>query len=157
MNNSNQICTFHMDKLFLGLRAERVQETSRNHKITPVPLAPAVIRGVINLRGRISTAINLCELLSLEKKEATERTANIVIRTENNELLNLLVDSIDDILEVDDDCFELPPETLADSVRGLIEGAYKLENRILLLLDHKELFHRISECTKLKPKKDKLH
>ncbi len=157
MNQSKQICTFYLDNLYLGLVAERVQETSRNHNITPVPLAPRVISGVMNLRGRISTAINLDELLSLEKQKENQRTANIVIRTENNELLNLLVDRVDDILEIEDQHFEYPPETLSSEVRGLIQGAYKLEKNLLLLIDHKSLFKRISQITKLKNQKEIIH
>lgn len=157
MSTSRRVCTFFLNDLFFGLGAERVQEMSRDHKITPVPLAPAIITGVINLRGRISTAINLREMLAMEPQKSRRRPMNIVMRTENNELINLLVDSVDDIIEVEEGCFEYPPETLSEHVRGLIHGAYKLENRLLLLLDDYELLNRLSEITKLKNKSDKFH
>ena len=54
-----QFCTFHIGDLFLGIEVERIQEVLRDAVITAVPLAPPVVRGLINLRGQIVTAIDL--------------------------------------------------------------------------------------------------
>jgi purine-binding chemotaxis protein CheW len=59
---------------------------------------------------------------------------NVVVRTED-EAVSLLVDEIGDVREVDEDAFERPPETLRGIARELIRGAYKLKDRLLLVLD----------------------
>ena len=59
---------------------------------------------------------------------------NVVVRDGDN-VISLLVDRIGDVLEVDDELFESPPSTVRADVRGLIVGAYKLPQRLLLVLD----------------------
>src|SRR5262245_33457779 len=102
--------------------------------MTRVPLAPPVVRGLINLRGQIVTAIDLRRRLQLSERPAEQPPMNVVIRTDN-EAVSLLVDEIGDVREVDEETFERPPETLKGVARELIRGAYKLKDRLLLVLD----------------------
>jgi len=71
---------------------------------------------------------------------------NVVI-TLGRRTLSLLVDRIGEVVECDASCFEPPPETLSGSVRGLIRGAFKLEERLLLLLDTERIaqFNAVAE------------
>jgi purine-binding chemotaxis protein CheW len=89
---------------------------------------------LINLRGQIVTAIDLRSRFGLPNIESELELMNIVIRTDD-ECVSLLVDRIGDVLSVDQAQFEAPPETLDESLRPYINGAYKLEDRLLLLLD----------------------
>lgn len=57
MAGAKQFCTFHVGEGYFGIPVERVQEVVRPQPITPVPLAPKVVRGLINLRGQILTAM----------------------------------------------------------------------------------------------------
>ena len=66
MADQRQLCTFFLEERFFGIEVERVQEVIRYQTVTPVPLAPAVVRGLINLRGQIVTAIDLRRLLQVE-------------------------------------------------------------------------------------------
>ena len=59
MADQHQLCTFFLEQRFFGIEVEKVQEVIRYQVITPVPLAPSVVRGLINLRGQIVTAIDL--------------------------------------------------------------------------------------------------
>jgi purine-binding chemotaxis protein CheW len=70
----------------------------------------------------------------LPAREAGERPLNVVVRTGDG-AVSVLVDEIGDVIEVDADTFERPPETLANDARELIRGAYKLKGRLLLVLD----------------------
>jgi purine-binding chemotaxis protein CheW len=134
MNTKHQFCTFYVDNLFLGINVQQVQEVIRYQAMTRVPLAPTAIRGLINLRGQIVTAIDMRSWLGLLPRPAHELPMNVVVRDGEN-AVSLLVDRIGDVLEVDDEVFELPPSTVRASVRGLIMGAYKLPDRLLLILD----------------------
>jgi purine-binding chemotaxis protein CheW len=89
---------------------------------------------LINLRGQIVTAIDLRCWLGMQLREPDELPMNVIVRDGSN-AVSLLVDRIGDVIEVDDDLFESPPSTVRASVRGLIQGAYKLTDRLLLLLD----------------------
>jgi purine-binding chemotaxis protein CheW len=134
MSNHQQFCTFFLDGLFFGVEVHKVQEVIRYQEMTPVPLASRVVQGLINLRGQIVTAIDLRRRLELTERSADQLPMNVVIRTDDGPV-SLLVDEIGDVLEVDEEAFERPPETLRGVARELIRGAYKLKDRLLLTLD----------------------
>jgi purine-binding chemotaxis protein CheW len=130
----HQYCTFHLDGHYFGIDVRQVQEVIRHQKMTRVPLAPAAVRGLINLRGQIVTAIDLRRRLDLPDRPADRLPVNVVVRTDDG-AVSLLVDEIGDVLAVPEAVFERPPETLRGPARDLIRGAYKLDGRLLLALD----------------------
>jgi purine-binding chemotaxis protein CheW len=134
MSTANQYCTFYVDGLFFGVEVLRVQEVIRFQEMTPVPLASNVVSGLINLRGQIVTAIDLRRRLALSDRDPSELPMNVVIRTDDG-AVSLLVDQIGDVLEVDADSYERPPETLNGVARQLVLGVYKLKGQLLLILD----------------------
>src|SRR5262249_28103221 len=91
-------------------------------------------RGLINLRGQIVTAIDLRRRLELNERPADQVPLNVVVQTEDG-AVSLLVDQIGDMLSVSEELFESPPETVQGKTRALIRGAYKLNDRLMLLLD----------------------
>jgi purine-binding chemotaxis protein CheW len=127
-------CTFELANLFFGVEVLAVQEVIRHQQMTPVPLASDVVSGLINLRGQVVTAIDLRRRLGLPDREGDVLPMNVVVRTSEGPV-SLLVDEIGDVLAVDDSQFELPPETLDGAAAELITGVYKLEGRLLLVLD----------------------
>ncbi len=129
-----QLCTFYLDGLFFGVDVQKVQEVIRYQEMTEVPLASRVVQGLINLRGQTVTAIDLRRRLELNERPADQLPMNVVIRTDDGPV-SLLVDEIGDVLEVDAETFERPPETLRGVARELIQGVYKLKDRLLLTLD----------------------
>ena len=129
-----QLCTFQVDRLFFGVDVTRVQEVLRHQKMTPVPLAPPVVRGLINLRGQIVTAIDLRQRLGLSPLPDGQLPTNVIIRNDDG-AVSLLVDEIGDVVDVDDVSFEAPPETLSQAAKALIKGVYKLHPQLLLLLN----------------------
>lgn len=134
MEKAHQYCTFYLDGHYFGLDVLKVQEIIRYQEMTHVPLAPPVVRGLINLRGQIVTAIDLRRRLELSDRGADQLPLNVVVQTDDG-AVSLLVDEIGDVLEVGENLFEPPPETLRGTARELIRGAYKLPDRLLLILD----------------------
>jgi len=134
MAEVKQFSTFYLDKLLFGVEVGKVQEVIRYQDMTRVPLASAVVTGLINLRGQIVTALDLRRRLELSERAAERLPMNVVVRN-GEEAVSLLVDEIGDVLEVEDETFEAPPETLQGVARELIRGAYKLKDRLLLVLD----------------------
>ena len=137
MNDQKQFCTFYLEDRFFGVEVERVQEVFHYQEMTQVPLAPSVVRGLINLRGQIITAIDLRRRLGMKDLPGDKKPMNVVIRTDDD-VVSLLVDRIGDVLEVGDEALEPPPETLDDVARQLIHGVYKLKDALLLTIDTKK-------------------
>jgi purine-binding chemotaxis protein CheW len=132
--DTHQYCTFYLDGHYFGLDVINVQEIIRYQEMTRVPLAPPVVRGLINLRGQIVTAIDLRRRLELEDRSSDQLPVNVVVKTADG-AVSLLVDEIGDVLEVPEKLFERSPETLTGAARELVRGAYKLPDCLLLILD----------------------
>jgi len=134
MTSKRQFSTFVVDHLLFGVEVKKVQEVIRFQEMTRVPLAHPVVKGLINLRGQIVTAIDLRRRLGLRERAAADLPMNVVLRHDDG-AVSLLVDEIGDVLEVEDESFELSPGTLAGEARELIRGVYKLQGRLLIALD----------------------
>jgi purine-binding chemotaxis protein CheW len=134
MSVRKQYCTFFLDNLFFGVEVQKVQEVIRYQEMTRMPLAPRAVHGLINLRGQIVAAIDLRCRLELAPRPDGQLPMNVVVRTDEGPL-SFLVDEIGDVIEVDETTFERPPETLQGVARQLVQGTYKLTDRLLLTLD----------------------
>lgn len=134
MAKTRQFCTFFLDKLMFGVDLEKVQEVIRFLEITPIPLAPHVVSGLMNLRGQIVMGIDLRRRLELADRPEETQPMNVVIRSADG-AVSLLVDDIGDVVEVTEESFERPPETLQGKVREVILGVHKLEKQLMHVLD----------------------
>jgi purine-binding chemotaxis protein CheW len=131
---SRQYATFEVDDQLFGLDVAIVQEVLSFGEYTPVPLAPKAIGGLFNLRGQVIAAVDLRVQLGLPPRDIEGPAMNVIVRTEE-ESVSLLVDRIGEVVELDDDSFEPPPDTLHGPSRELINGAFKLDGRLMLALD----------------------
>ena len=130
---TRQYATFFVSDLFFGIEVRNVQEVLRYQEMTRVPRADNVIEGLINLRGQIVTAFDMRSRLQLGQQQTGETPMNVVVRTEDG-AVSLLVDEIGDVIEVSEENFERPPETITELARETLEGVYKLDDRLLLVL-----------------------
>ena len=131
--NSSQFCTFALGEYLFGVDVRNVQEVLRFQPMTRVSLASPTVRGLINLRGQIVTAIELRIRIGLPPREGRD-PMNVVVRTTEG-VMSLLVDEIGDVVEVDENRFERAPDTLTGPFRELVSGVYKLDSRLLLIVD----------------------
>jgi purine-binding chemotaxis protein CheW len=92
------------------------------------------VRGLINLRGQIVTAIDVRARLGFSTLSDAHEPMNVVLYTKDG-VVSLLVDQIGDVLEAPPSAFERPPTTLPAVLRDVVRGVYKLEHGLLLLLD----------------------
>jgi purine-binding chemotaxis protein CheW len=127
-------CTFFLKDQFFGVSVQEVQEVIRYQEVTRVPLAPPVIRGLINLRGEIVMAVDLRRRLGIEELTDSQLPTNVVVRTADG-AVSFLVDEIGDVLEADEEDFEPPPEALIGPTRDLVRAVCKLPERLMLVLD----------------------
>lgn len=136
---STQLATFHLDGYLFGVPVGQVQEVLMEQPCTPAPRAPEAVAGLINLRGQVVTALDLRHRLGMPRRDvqtdgSVPQSINVVVRV-RDEAWSLLVDRIGDVMEVGDEQFEQPPDTLHGPQRELIVGAFKLDSRLLLQLD----------------------
>jgi purine-binding chemotaxis protein CheW len=129
-----KLCTFFIDTQLFGIEVARVQEIIRYQEMTRVPLAPKTIGGLLSLRGQIVITIDLRERLGFDKRPDGLLPINVLVRSDSG-IESLLVDDIGDVVEVDGATFEPPPRTLKGIARDMVRGVYKLDGRLLLLLD----------------------
>ena len=134
MAQTSQFCTFYLDKLMFGIELQKVQEVLRHLELTGIPLAPDVVSGLMNLRGQIITAIDLRRRLELPNRPNDMLPMNVVVRSADG-AISFLVDEIGDVVEVEEDSFERPPETLQGKVREAILGIHKLDKQLMHVLD----------------------
>src|SRR5687767_14277143 len=121
MAEDRQYCTFFLNGTYFGIDVLQVQEVIRFQEMTRVPLAPAVVRGLINLRGQIVTALDLRRRLDMPDRPNDRQPVNVVVSTDDG-AVSLLVDEIGDVLRVSETAFEPPPDTLRGPARELIRG-----------------------------------
>lgn len=131
---TRQYATFVVDDLFFGVDVLRVQEVLRYQTMTAVPRSDGIIKGLINLRGQIVTALDMRRRLGLPDRTEGEEPMNVVLQRDDG-AVSLLVDDIGDVIAVDPEGFEPPPATLEPAAREMLEGVYKLEGRLLLILE----------------------
>ena len=132
---AHQYCTFLLDGHLFGVDVASVQEVLKGQDVTPVPLAPAEVDGLINLRGQIVTTLDLRCRLGLPDRPAGSASVSVVVRAADGGPVSMVVDRIGDVLHVDGATLESPPDTVPAEVRELVSGICKLEDRLMLLLD----------------------
>jgi purine-binding chemotaxis protein CheW len=127
------LCTVEVAGTVCGLPVDRVQEVVRHERVTPVPMAPPGVRGLINLRGRIVTAVDLRQRLGLP--DSSDDASMHVILRDDDGAISLLVDRVGDVVTVSESDWEDPPATLRGVARRRLKGAYKQRDGLLLVLD----------------------
>ena len=141
-DESKLLTTFYIGEQYFGIEVLKVQEVTNTPCIVPIPLAPQFVRGLINLRGQLATALGIRELFNeTSAQPANEMT--VVCKADGN-LISLMVDQIGDVIEVDDKNFEVTPETLPVGVKRYIKGIYKMDNVLLSVLDLEKITKELS-------------
>ncbi len=138
-----QLTTFYVGNELFGIEVMKVQEVTGNPQVIPVPLAPEFVRGLVNLRGQIATAIGLSELFAQKKSHDDLSEMSVVCKSEGN-LISLVVDSIGDVVEVDGHKFEKTPDTVPQTLRRFVKGVYKMDGILLSVLDIETIFKELS-------------
>lgn len=132
--DEEQLVTMMVDDQLFGIPILRVQDIVEPQQITPVPRAPSAIAGVLNLRGRIVTVIDLRECLGAPAASEDRRLMSVTVE-HKGDLFTLLVDSIGDVRSLPRAAFDKPPVTLDQRMRRLCSGVFRLEGQLLAVLD----------------------
>lgn len=121
-----------------GLDIKFVREIIRMQAVTSIPDTPGYIRGVINLRGRVIPVMDVRLRFSMSSRDDDDRTCIIVVQV-GEWTVGLVVDTVSEVLDIASDQIEPPPRTLGNNNAHFIEGMGKLDDRVRLLLDARQL------------------
>lgn len=128
------VSTFFLGEAAFGLDTSQVQEVVRVGDITPVHQAPDFVLGVMNLRGRIATVIDLGVKLQINRSDVGEYSRIFIVEWEG-EQIGLLVDRVADAISVDRADLKAPPENVRGVQGRQLKGVFQLEERLFALLD----------------------
>ncbi len=136
--------TVTIGKQLFGLPIGRVQDVFVLSQMTRVPLAPDDIAGVINLRGRIVTAIDLRRRLGVAGEA---KRAQMAVGIESNgESYGLVIDAIGEVLKPGSESAEPVPVNLDERLKRVASGVHRLDDGLLVVLDVDRLLDlRVSE------------
>ncbi len=128
------LCTFRVGANRYGVPVERVVEVVTAADVTPVPLAPASVLGLLNLRGEILMAVSLRRVFGLDDAEGDGERTHLVVR-HGEEALTLVVDAAEDVFDAGEAPLEPCPASVPQHLRGRVRGVALLERELLLALD----------------------
>jgi len=129
-----QLVVFSVGKELYGVGIEAVHEIVRVPDVTQVPDAPEFFEGVINLRGRIIPVIDLRKRLRLAHVERT-KSARVLITENSGRIVGLVVDSVAEVLKLQPEAVEEPPQMVSSVGVEYITGVAKVKDRLVILLN----------------------
>lgn len=134
-NDLEDFVTFFIDDQMFGIPVLKVQDILTPQNIAAIPLAPAEVKGSINLRGRIVTVIDVRVRLGLPAKQGGKSKGMGVTVEHGNDLYTLLSDRIGDVMGLRSELFEKNPATMDTAWRDMSLGVYRLEKNLMVVLD----------------------
>ena len=142
MGEELKVIVFALNHEEYGIEVDKVQTIERLSPITRVPKTPAFIKGVINLRGAVVPVIDLRGRFNLEETELNENSRIIVVAVNDIEV-GFIVDSANDVIDIDTDQIDSPPEIVGGIRAKYLHGIAKLgEGRLLIMLNLNEVLNK---------------
>jgi purine-binding chemotaxis protein CheW len=130
----NEYVTALIGGQLFGLPILRVQDVFAPERLTAVPLSPSEVAGVLNLRGRIVTLIDMRCRLGLGSREDGQQSMAIGVES-RGESYGLLIDSVGEVLKLDNQSWEPNPSNLDARLASVSTGIYRLDSQLLMVLD----------------------
>jgi purine-binding chemotaxis protein CheW len=137
----HQFLTFQLSGGEYGLPILRVKEIIEYEAPTPVPNAPAVVRGLINLRGAVVPVIDLAVKLGVPRLPVTKRSCIVIVETDGElGYVGVAVDAVSQVIELAATDIAAPPEFGLPVKNDLLRGLGKMGRRFVLLLEAEKMF-----------------
>ena len=133
-SESTEFVTVYIADQLFGIPVELIHDVFQPEAITEVPLSGPEIGGVLNLRGKIVTAIDVRHRLGLVARDRAQKCMAVGIE-KNGESYGILIDRVGEVLRLSHDAFERNPANLDSRWRDFSKGVYRLEDELLVILD----------------------
>jgi purine-binding chemotaxis protein CheW len=133
MSNEQKVIIFQLKDEEYAVPVQEVKSIERMQHITRIPRTVPFVKGVINLRGVVTPIIDLRLRFDIEESEYTDTTRIIIVSVGTIEA-GLIVDAANDVIDLETDSIEPPPEVVGGVDAEYIQGVAKIEKRLLSLL-----------------------
>ncbi|MCW3999739.1 MAG: chemotaxis protein CheW [Candidatus Bathyarchaeota archaeon] len=127
-----QMLTFTLDSTLYGVNVSQVREVKNFEGVTPVPYAPAYVRGVTNMRGEVIPVIDLRKRFGLE---VSNGNSNIMIIVQDKHPVGIMVDSVMEVLTLPKSDIEANSDSLIMDKSETVLGVAKHDKELIILLD----------------------
>ncbi|GIO36141.1 MULTISPECIES: chemotaxis protein CheW [Paenibacillus] len=142
MGEEMKVIVFKLGTEEYGIEVDRVQTIERMMPITRVPKTFSFVKGVINLRGVVIPVIDLRGRFGLPEAEYTDQT-RIIIVVANEMEVGFIVDSANDVIDLDSDSIDSPPDVVGGVKAKYLHGVARIsEERLLVMLNLSEVLNR---------------
>jgi purine-binding chemotaxis protein CheW len=131
-----KIAIFELAGKEYGVNITQIKQVIRMRKVTPVPEAAGFVEGVFALRGKVIPLINLRKKLGISSETLNKRN-RIIVTEINNHIAGMVVDSVSDIISLQDESISTPDSVLKEA-RYLV-GVTQIGKRIVLIVDMEKL------------------
>jgi purine-binding chemotaxis protein CheW len=131
-----EMCSVRVGQGLFGVPITHILEIVGSARPQPVPLAPSYVGGLVHYRGDVLTTVSLRQLLALPPRDGKQ---DILVLESSGGIFGLLVDSVGEVLTVSSTDHEPNPSILDERRRALFDGAYKLKDSLLVMLDPERL------------------
>ncbi|NTU60557.1 MAG: purine-binding chemotaxis protein CheW [Deltaproteobacteria bacterium] len=129
---------FRLEEMLCGIDILQVQEIKRLARLTPVPRSPGYVRGVVNMRGQIVTALDVRQRFGLDPIDV-ERPVLAIIIPRGEELLGLLVDEVEDVVRAEKDAVVSLPANVRGPQRHYLDGILTLDGALVSIVDKERI------------------
>lgn len=136
-----KIIVFQLNDKEYAIPVEQVRSIEKIQHITRVPGVAPYIKGVINLRGLVTPIVDLRKRFQLIESEYSDST-RIIIAVIGELEIGIIVDAANDVLDIERDSIEPPPEIVGGTESEYINGVVKIDKRLLILLDLEKVMNQ---------------
>ena len=132
-DEARQLAAFYLDETLCGVDIDLVQEINEDFSITPLPLAPDYVVGIMNLRGQIVTVINQCKKLGFNVSPMGRNSRVIIVRSQD-EHIGLLVDKVTEVVTIRKNDVAEPPSNIKGAQGRFFQGVVQTADHELMAL-----------------------
>jgi len=132
---STELLTCRVGEQWIGFKVQQVREVVNRQRRTEMPMSPDAVAGLINLRGKVITELDVRRVVGLDDREKDTPFHVAIVETSSGEDFGLIVDDVGEVVVMNDDLFESTPRSLDAVWRQVSDGVLKQENRVLVLVN----------------------
>ncbi len=129
-----QLVVFGLGDEEFGVDIIQVQEIVRLQEVTKIPNAPEFVEGIVNLRGKVIPLIALRKRFGFAQVDHDD-DSRIIVTSVNENLIGIIVDNVSEVIRLQEEQIEPPPNIVAGIGREYLQGVGKVEDRLVVLLE----------------------
>ncbi len=137
-----QLVVFNIGDETFGVDIIQVQEIVRLQEITKIPSTPEFVEGIVNLRGKVIPLVDMRKRFGFTQK-TNDEDSRIIVTVLGGQMIGIIVDNVSEVLRIQDEDIEAPPDIVAGVGREYLQGVGKVDGRLIVLLDLNSILNNL--------------